>query len=146
MSAPETLLAFDVGTRRVGVAVGNTLLRVATPLAVLPAAGALDRIAELIAEWTPQRLIVGLPAHADGTATHGTAPARTFARRLEARTRLPVAFVDERYTSVEAEREARETRRRPVQAAGGYAKMPPVDDLAAALILQQYLDAHPPAA
>lgn len=128
----ETLLAFDVGLRRIGVAVGNSFARLAQPLEVIPAVPtvrAFARIRALIDEWQPQRFVVGLPRRADGTPTHGTAPARKFANRLHGRFGKPVEFVDESYTSVEAE--------------ATYGKIAPSDHHAAALILQQYFDDPP---
>jgi putative Holliday junction resolvase len=97
-----TVLAFDFGTRRIGVAMGNTLLRQAHPLTTvdaLPVAARLAAIGALIGQWQPARLIVGLPTHADGTEHAMTALARKFARQLEARFRLPVEMVDERWST-----------------------------------------------
>lgn len=130
MPEPRTLLAFDVGTARVGVAVGNTLTRTAQPLEIVPTPRIFEAVERLLREWQPQGFVVGMPAHADGRPTHGTAPARKFGNRLHGRYGLPVEFVDERYTSVEAHAQ--------------YGKMAAVDHHAAALILQQYLD-EPPA-
>lgn len=126
MPDPRTLLAFDVGTARIGIAVGNTLARLAQPLQVVEAARVFDTVARLIAEWQPAGFVVGLPLREDGSETQGTAPARKFANRLKGRYGLPVEFVDERYTSVDAQ--------------ARYGKMAAVDHHAAALILQQYLD------
>lgn len=132
-------LAFDFGTRRVGVAVGTTVLGHARPLATLAQEGParFDAIAALIGQWQPDALVVGVPFHPDGTAHENTARARRFARQLHGRFKLPVHEVDERYTSVEAE-------------AGG-ARGAAVDAAAAALILEQFLAAaadppslHPP--
>ena len=100
-----TVLAFDYGTRRVGVAVGNTLVRVAHELATIDeerSDARFDAIAALVAEWQPRRFVVGLPLHADGTEHETTARARRFARRLEGRFDVPVSLVDERYTTDEA--------------------------------------------
>jgi putative holliday junction resolvase len=131
-----TLLAFDFGTRRIGVAIGNTLLRVARGLTTIDAtkvADPLEEIAALVAQWQPALLVVGLPVHADGAPHAMTANAQRFARQLEIRFALPVKMVDERYTTAAAEdmlsearqgREGRETR----------------DQLAAQLILQAYFD------
>jgi len=71
---PQTLLAFDYGTRRVGVAVGNTLLDTAEPLATIDAAGdaRLAAIARLVAEWQPAELVVGVPRHPDGAEHDNT--------------------------------------------------------------------------
>jgi putative Holliday junction resolvase len=118
----EVVLGFDFGARRIGVAIGNTLTREARPLAIVPAEGEARwaRIAALIAEWQPARLVVGIPRHPDGAAHEMTQRCERFARQLEGRHRLPVARVDERYSSAVVE--------------GGR------DDEAAAVILQQYLD------
>ena len=118
----EIVLGFDFGTRRVGVAVGNGLTRQARPLAVIGDEGDVRwrRIGELIAAWQPARLVVGVPRHPDGTPHELTARCERFARQLEGRYRLPVARVDERYSSA-------------VTADGR-------DDEAAAVILQQWFD------
>lgn len=126
VSAPllkeEIVLGFDFGTRRIGVAVGNGVTRQARPLALIADAGEVRwrRIGELIAAWQPARLVVGIPRHSDGTAHEITARCARFARQLEGRFRLPVARIDERYSSV-------------VVVEGR-------DDEAAAVILQQWFD------
>ncbi|HKP66586.1 MAG TPA: Holliday junction resolvase RuvX, partial [Casimicrobiaceae bacterium] len=79
MKPDATILAFDFGTQRIGVASGNTLTRTAQPLttiAVPRSSRAIDAVAPLIDEWRPARLVVGLPVHADGTAHAMTARAR----------------------------------------------------------------------
>ena len=127
-SGPATsFLAFDFGTRRVGVASGNTLTRSATPLTTIAAVGEarFDAIARLIGEWQPDALVVGVPRHPDGAAHDNTLGAQRFARRLGGRFGLPVHEVDERYTTVEA-------------AARGARDL---DAAAAAIILEQFLDA-----
>lgn len=115
-------LGFDFGARRIGVAIGNGITRLARPLAVIDAQG--DRrwqnIAALIAEWQPATLVVGIPRHPDGTAHELTARCEKFARQLHGRTGLPVGTADERYSSAVVE--------------GGR------DDEAAAVILQQWFD------
>ncbi len=124
-SVPCSLLAFDFGTRRVGVASGNTLTRTATPLCTLSAEGEarFDAIAALIAQWQPDALVVGVPWHPDGAAHDNTRRAQRFARQLQGRFRLPVHEVDERYSTVEA---------RSTAAAD-------LDATSAAIILEQYL-------
>lgn len=126
--ADRLLLAFDFGTRRVGVAVGNSVTRDARPLAIIDAQGEgrWSRLAALLAEWQPSGLVVGIPRHPDGAPHEMTARCEKFARQLEGRFRLPVARVDERYSSTVVE--------------GGR------DDAAAAVILQQYLSAPDQAA
>jgi len=118
----EIVLGFDFGTRRVGVAVGNGVTRQARPLALIADAAEVRwrRIGELIGAWQPARLVVGIPRHPDGTPHELTARCERFARQLEGRYRLPVARVDERYSST-AVVEGR-------------------DDEAAAVILQQWFD------
>jgi putative holliday junction resolvase len=104
MSAERSFLAFDFGTRRVGVATGNTLLGTAQPLTAVDSTGdaRLAAIARLIAEWQPDALVVGVPFHPDGAEHENTRRARVFARRLQARFGLPVHEVDERYSTTEA--------------------------------------------
>lgn len=98
----QCLLAFDFGTRRIGVATGNDLTGTATPRGGIAAPSRFERIAELIAEWRPDALVVGIPRHPDGTAHDNTARAQRFARQLQGRFRLPVHEVDERWTTTEA--------------------------------------------
>jgi putative Holliday junction resolvase len=122
---PQSFLSFDFGTRRTGVATGNTLLRLAQPLKTVAAEGdaRFVAIAALVAEWQPDALVVGVPFHPDGAAHDNTQRARRFARQLRGRFRLPVHEVDERYTTTEA-------------LAAGAAD---ADAAAAALILEQFL-------
>ena len=122
-----TVLAFDFGLKRIGVAVGEAELRTAHPL---PAVSRLEDIYPLVAEWRPARLVVGLPVRETGEHPL-TKRVERFARQLEGRFRLPVARVDERFTSVEAESRLRGTRRKAV------------DSVAAQLILEQYFDEKP---
>ncbi len=102
--APQTLLAFDFGTRRVGVATGNTFLRQAQPLKTVAAEGdaRFAAIARLVSEWQPAALVVGVPFHPDGAAHDNTRRAQRFARQLHGRFHLPVHEVDERWTTTEA--------------------------------------------
>jgi len=121
----RSFLAFDYGTRRVGVASGNTLLATARPLRTIAQEGdaRFAAIEKLIAEHQPDALVVGVPFHPDGAAHDNTHRARRFARQLHGRFRLPVHEVDERYTTVDALAQgARDA-----------------DAAAAALILEQYL-------
>lgn len=117
-----TVLAFDFGLKRIGVAVGEAELRSAHPL---PAVSDFPQIQKLVSEWRPSRLVVGLPVREAGP--HPLAPrVERFARQLEGRFRLPVARVDERYTSVEAESRLRGVKHKAI------------DSVAAQLILEQY--------
>ncbi len=132
----ETLLGFDFGARRTGVAIGNTLTGSATPLAHIDEesnARRMARVAELIHQWQPQRLVVGRPLHPDGARHEFTARCERFARQLAGRFALPVEMVDERYSSVAA---ASQLSSHSAAPRGG----DPLDAQAAAIILRQYLD------
>ena len=140
MTGPQqTLLGFDYGARRIGVAIGNTLTRTARPLQIVResvVARRFERIGGLVREWHPDALVVGRPLHPDGRAHAVTAAAERFARQLNGRFGLPVELVDERYSTVEARSRAALAR------ADGTASGPADDDddaMAAAVILEQYL-------
>ena len=101
----QTFLAFDFGLKRTGVAVGNRMLRSATPQPTIRAEGSDARLAEAearVREWQPDALVVGVPFHPDGASHENTARARKFARQLRARCGKPVYEVDERYSTTEA--------------------------------------------
>jgi putative holliday junction resolvase len=120
-------LAFDFGTRRIGVASGNAVTGTATPLETIDARRvdeSFAAIGKLIAAWQPEALVVGIPRHPDGQPHQMTQHAERFARRLEGRFGVPVRRVDERWTSVEA------------QARGASDDL---DAASAAVILEQYL-------
>jgi putative Holliday junction resolvase len=131
LPAPRSFVAFDYGTRRVGVAVGNTLLGRARPLQTLSAEGAarFEAIARVLQEWQPDALVVGVPFHPDGAPHDNTLRARRFARQLHGRFRLPVHEVDERWSTTEAVARSGDNGRRDDD----------VDAAAAAVILDQYL-------
>ncbi len=125
--ARGTVLAFDFGLKRIGVAVGERELGTSHPLGTVHGLGEIEK---LVHAWQPARLVVGLPV-----AEHGAHPLakriERFARQLAGRTRLPVALVDERFTSAEAESRLKQ--------AGTKAPLKKnVDALAAQLILEQY--------
>lgn len=123
----ETVLGFDFGLKRIGVAVGNTLLRQAQPLTIVDAAtndGKFAEIAALIAAWAPARCVVGLPLHPDGAEHEMTVRCRRFANQLHGRYGVATELIDERYSSAVLAQQ-RGTR---------------IDAEAAAIILQQYLD------
>jgi putative Holliday junction resolvase len=127
----DTILGFDFGIKRIGVAIGNSVLRQATPLAVISSVGndaRFGEIAELIRQWEPTRFVVGLPSHPDGTAHDMTARCRKFANQLNGRFNLPVVLVDERYSSAVISAKRGEV----------------IDDRAASIILQQYFDEYVP--
>lgn len=131
-TAQETLLAFDYGLKKIGVAIGNTLTRQARPLQVLRP-GTRDQrfqaIGALLAQWQPDRVVVGLPLTTDGGEQYASVRCRRFANQLHGRYGVTVELVDERGTSVEAQ--------------GLLGNNQDDDAVAAALILQRYLDALP---
>jgi putative holliday junction resolvase len=119
----KTILAFDFGEKRIGVAVGNTITKTAEALKIIQEKNQEEKfkaIEALIQEWHPQLLVVGLPTHPDGAEHEMTQKAKRFGNQLHGRLQKEVVWVDERYTSVS------------VQDGN--------DALAAQLILKQYLD------
>lgn len=125
-----TVLAFDFGLKRIGVAVGNTFLRQAEALSIIHAPtndGKFAEISRLIEQWQPVLCVVGLPMHPDGADNEMTQRCKRFANQLNGRFNVPAVLVDERYSSA-----VLDARR------GEF-----VDDDAAALILQQYFDETP---
>ena len=119
----KTILAFDFGEKRIGVAVGNTITKTAEALKIIQGKNQDEKfkaIEALIQEWQPELLVVGLPTHPDGAEHEMTQKAKRFGNQLHGRFQKEVVWVDERYTSVS------------VQDGN--------DALAAQLILQQYLD------
>lgn len=101
----QSFLAFDYGLKRTGVASGNRLLGTATPQATIKAEGSDARLAQVearVREWQPDALVVGVPYHPDGAPHENTRRAQKFVRQLQARFKLPVYEVDERYSTTEA--------------------------------------------
>ncbi len=132
-----TFLAFDFGTRRIGIAVGNTISASANPLETIDDEkndNRFARIGALIAEWQPAALVVGLPCNEDGSPHEMTALARRFANRLKGRFNLPTILVDERYTSLAA------AERLDEAGIHGRKQKALLDQYAAQQILQAYLD------
>ncbi|BBB59148.1 MULTISPECIES: Holliday junction resolvase RuvX [unclassified Undibacterium] len=131
MAASEgTVLAFDFGLKRIGVAVGNTFLRQAEALSIIHAPtndGKFADITKLIEKWQPVLCVVGLPMHPDGADNEMTQRCKRFANQLNGRFNLPAVLVDERYSSAVL--------------SGSRGEF--IDDDAAALILQQYFDETP---
>jgi putative holliday junction resolvase len=132
-----TVLAFDFGERRIGVAVGEHLIKSANPLTTIDNESnevRFTQIAELIQEWHPALLVVGMPLSLDGTETDMTQLCKKFARRLNGRFNLPVALIDERYSSSEASQLLNETGIK------GRAQKIMLDQVAAQTILRSYFD------
>ena len=122
-----TVMAFDYGTRRIGVAIGNTLTQTGQPIQIIAENGVDARfglIEALIQEWQPDQLVVGLPCHPDGAPHEMTVKAKRFGNQLYGRFHLPVDWVDERYSSVVLE--------------GNPDMRDNVDAQSATLILKQY--------
>lgn len=137
--APQLVLAFDFGRRRIGVACGDTLSRTARPLSAVasgPAGPRWDDVAAHVRDWQPALIVVGLPYNVDGTESGMSEAARSFAREFAARHALPVRLVDERYSSLEAgarlrsERESGLRKRRVAKT--------DVDAAAACVILERW--------
>jgi len=127
--AIDTILAFDFGLKRIGVAIGNTMICQAKPLSVITATANEPKFAaidSLIKEWGASRIVVGLPSQPDGTEHEMSARCRRFANQVHGRFNLPVELVDERYSSAVIAAKRGEV----------------IDDRAAAIILQQYFDAN----
>ena len=123
----ETVLGFDFGLKRIGVAVGNTVLRQAQPLTIIDAATNVAKfvaIDDLISAWQPSRCIVGLPLYPDGAEHAMSIRCRRFANQLQGRYGVLSVLVDERYSSAVLPQQRGER----------------IDDRAAAVILQQYFD------
>jgi putative Holliday junction resolvase len=132
-----TVLAFDFGERRIGIAVGEHLLGTANPLTTIDNESNEIRfqiITNLVLEWQPGLLVVGLPLNTDGTEHAMTQLCKKFARRLNGRFNLPVALVDERYSSAEASQRLNESGIK------GRAQKTMLDQVAAQTILQSYFD------
>ncbi len=135
---PEPVyLAFDFGTKRIGVAVGQRLTGRARPLVTLSAVAGVPAwplVHALLAEWQPQACVVGVPRHSDGSALYTTPLALNFAQQLREQTACAVHTVDEGYSTVEARAE--------LFADGGYRKIKAsaIDSVAACIILEQWLN------
>ena len=132
----STVLGFDYGERRIGIAVGQSLTQSASPLETLnniKHKPDWDKIAHLIDNWKPQALVVGLPHLLDGTATEMTQRAAKFARQLHGRFGLPVYTVDETLSSFEAESELKGRKKM------GQHNKHEIDKMAAALIIESWL-------
>jgi len=138
-----TLLGFDFGLRKIGIAVGQTVTRSASPLTTLRSRGERPDwpgIEALVRAWQPSAVVVGLPFNMDDTQVDWSPRVHRFARQLEGRFRLPVYLVDERLTSIEARRQL---HTQPGRKPGAGDLNHAVDALAAALILETWLSEQP---
>lgn len=136
--APETIIAFDFGLRRIGVAVGQSVTRSATPIGVVGNSDAgVDhhKIAAIIDEWRPATIVVGMPRHTDGRRGDIAAAVDVFIAEL-GRHELPIETVDERFTSIEAEQALKLARQAGTR---GRISKETIDSAAAVLIAERYL-------
>jgi RNAse H domain protein, YqgF family len=134
-----TVLAFDFGTKSIGCAVGQSITGTAQSLTAFKAQDGIpdwDAIGNVIKEWQPARLVVGLPLNMDGTEQELTLRAKKFANRLNGRFNLPVELQDERLTTTEARSE--------IFSRGGYRALnkSKVDGISACLILESWFEQH----
>ena len=137
LSRPRTILAFDFGLRRIGVAVGQDITGSASPLGVLANRdGGVDHdaIAALIKEWQPTGIVVGMPSHADGSRSDLCDAVDEFIDQLQ-RYGLKVETVDERYTSVDAEQILKDAR---IAGSRGRISKEMIDSAAAVFIAERY--------
>ncbi|MGA3681702.1 Holliday junction resolvase RuvX [Pseudomonas graminis] len=139
MAGLRLLLGFDYGTKQIGVAVGQVITGQARELCTLKAQNGVpdwDKVQALITEWKPDAIVVGLPLNMDGTPSEMSARAEKFSRKLNGRFNLPVYAHDERLTTFEAKGE------RASRGQHGSYRDNPVDAIAAALLLQSWLEAN----
>ncbi|HRJ52597.1 MAG TPA: Holliday junction resolvase RuvX [Candidatus Thiothrix moscowensis] len=139
-----TVLGFDYGKARIGVAVANTLAGVATPQSTVMARDGVpdwDAITRCLQEWKPARLVVGMPRKLDGTDSAMQEPIERFIRQLQGRYNLPVDIVSEQLSSREAEQRLKLARQ-----AGRKRKVrkEEIDQVAAAIILESWMQEHCP--
>tara|TARA_B100001964_G_scaffold245799_1_gene336418 strand:+ start:11827 stop:12240 length:414 start_codon:yes stop_codon:yes gene_type:complete len=129
--AHQLVMAFDFGRNKIGIAVGHTITKTATPIAIIKARDGIPEwleIEKLIREWQPGLFVVGLPINMDGSPSEMSRLAEKFARRLQGRFDIPYEMMDERLSSFEAR--------------SGEASDNPIDDVAAQLILESFFQDH----
>jgi putative Holliday junction resolvase len=135
---PEYSLGLDFGSKRIGLAVGQSVTRQAQALTTLANDGGfLRHLQNIIDEWQVKRLVFGLPLDVDGEEQEITRRVRNFAAKVSRSTGLPVCFIDERYTSFEAERSFQQGRAEGLKKASQKNQL---DALAAQIILQSWFD------
>ena len=136
-STAETILGFDFGEKRIGVAVGNTVTSQAQALTTLHVesnAARLGAVEKLVNEWQPASFVIGQPEHADGKPHEVAHLAKKFGNRLTEKFRLPVTYINETLSSTEA------SRMLAARGIKGIAQKTEIDAVAAQVILQSYLD------
>ena len=131
----QTLMAFDFGTQKMGIAIGQTQITSATPLSLFPMKDGIpqwDQLLKIVKQWQPQLCIVGLPLNMDGSESELSARARKFARRLRHQTNIETVMVDERLTTREARQQLEYYQEK------GQAKRLSADSFAAALLIERW--------
>ena len=130
----RTILGFDFGTKRIGIAIGQEVTGTANPLITITAVKHKpdwESISKIINEWQPDLFVVGLPVHMDGSEQDMTQSARRFSNQLNGRYQIPVALMDERLSSNEAESILKEQ--------SGFTDKAQIDMMSAQLILQSWM-------
>ena len=133
------ILAFDFGEKKIGVAVGNSITKTARPLETIHKIKKIERnqiIDRLLKEWGPSLLVVGLPLNEDGTESRLTELAKTFAEKIQNRSKINTVMVDERYTSIEAKLLIRESTKNITKGSQL------IDQVAAKIILESYFEQY----
>tara|TARA_B100000035_G_scaffold315484_1_gene336988 strand:+ start:43525 stop:43977 length:453 start_codon:yes stop_codon:yes gene_type:complete len=137
LAANGNILAFDFGEKKIGVAVGNSITRTAHPLETIRKIKKIERnqiIDNLLKEWEPNLLVVGLPLNEDGTESRLTELAKIFAEKIRNRSKIDTVMIDERYTSVEAKLLVRESTNNIIKGSQV------IDQVAAKIILESYFE------
>tara|TARA_Y100000022_G_scaffold19417_2_gene14869 strand:+ start:21144 stop:21596 length:453 start_codon:yes stop_codon:yes gene_type:complete len=137
LAANGNILAFDFGEKKIGVAVGNSITRTAHPLETIRKIKKIERnqiIDNLLKEWEPNLLVVGLPLNEDGTESRLTELAKNFAEKIRNRSKIDTVMIDERYTSVEAKLLVRESTNNIIKGSQV------IDQVAAKIILESYFE------
>jgi len=135
------IIAFDFGKQRTGIAIANSLTQIATPHCTLNSYNQQphwEKITQLLNEWRPQQLVVGVPYYLDGSSSEMTKAALRFSRQLEGRYNLPVDTINEQLTSREAEARLKQARQ---QGRKKKINKGEIDQLAAAIILENWFQA-----
>ncbi len=139
MSTIKSVLGFDFGLKRIGIATGQTITNTASPLTTIQSVNDKpdwDSIEKHIKQWKPDALIVGLPTMLDGSETEITRAAKKFSRELQQRFSLPVYLVDENLSSYAAEEQLKQDMKISKH------NKHEIDKMAAAIIVQSWLNTH----
>ncbi|MAD92013.1 MAG: Holliday junction resolvase RuvX [Gammaproteobacteria bacterium] len=141
VSKPRTVLAFDFGARRIGVAIGQDITGTGTPLGIINNYNGLidhDAIEAILKEWQPTIIVVGIPRHTDGSISKMQKEVESFIKELQ-RYKLNIQTVDERYTSIEAKNVLKLAR---ISGTRGRISKEMIDSAAAVLIAERYLSSN----